>query len=368
MPRTAFLSGISGQDGSYLAELLLEKGYVVHGLIRRSSLIGTGRIAHLYEDPHEADARLFLHYGDITDGTGLSRLLEKIKPDEIYNLAAQSHVKVSFDMPVYTADATAIGALRLLEAVRETNLKVRYYQASSSEMYGNAVEATQNESTPFHPRSVYACSKVFAHWATVNFREAYGLFACNGILMNHESPRRGETFVTRKITKGVADIVAGKTDTLYLGNLDARRDWGYAKEFVEAMWLMLQQDQPDDYVISTGVAHSVREFLEICFNYVGLDYHAHVKIDPRYYRPTEVDCLLGDSTKAREKLGWKPSTSFHELAILMLRADLANNPGTNPLTALQASTAASAQNPSHSPPVHTATCQARPRSPHPTRS
>jgi GDPmannose 4,6-dehydratase len=321
MAKRALITGITGQDGSYLAELLLDKGYEVHGIIRRASTFNTSRIEHIYADPHQ-NAGLRLHYGDLADASALARLIEKIQPNEIYNLAAQSHVRVSFDSPEYTTDIVATGATRLLEAIRESGIKPRFYQASSSEMYGKVVEIPQRETTPFYPRSPYACAKVYAYWITVNYRESYGMFACNGILFNHESPRRGETFVTRKITRAVAHIKAGLQDKLYLGNLDAKRDWGYAKEYVEAMWLMLQQDQPDDYVISTGETHSVREFLEETFGYAGLDWRKHVAIDEKYFRPAEVDLLIGDSTKAQQKLGWKPKTTFKDLAHLMVDADI----------------------------------------------
>ncbi len=319
--KKAFITGITGQDGSYLAELLLAQGYEVHGLIRRSSSFNTARVEHLYLDPHDPSARLFLHYGDLSDASMLARLLARIAPDEVYALGSQSHVRVSFDAPLYTADVTGLGALRLLEAIREARVACRLYQASSSEMYGVAA-APQNELTPFHPRSPYAVSKVAAHWFAVNYREAYGLHISNGILFNHESPRRGEAFVTRKITRGIAKILAGKDKVMYLGNLDAQRDWGYAPEYVEAMWLMLQQAQPDDYVIATGETHTVREFLVTAAGLVGLDAEQIVRTDPRYFRPTEVDVLLGDATKAREKLGWKSRFSFNELVQIMLAADL----------------------------------------------
>jgi len=322
MAKKALITGITGQDGSYLAELLLSKGYEVHGLIRRASTFNTGRLEPIYVDPHSARSRFFLHYGDLSDASALARLISKIQPEEIYNLAAQSHVRVSFDSPEYTADITATGTVRLLEAVRETGSRPRFYQASSSEMFGKAQEIPQRETTPFHPRSPYACAKVFSYWITVNYREAYGLHATNGILFNHESPRRGETFVTRKITRSVAHIKAGLQDKLYLGNLDAKRDWGYAKEYVEAMWLMLQQERPDDYVIATGETHSVREFLEAAFSYAGLDWRPHVEIDPRYYRPTEVDMLVGDASKAKRQLGWEPKTRFADLVKLMVDADI----------------------------------------------
>lgn len=323
--KRALITGITGQDGSYLAELLLDKGYEVHGIIRRASTFNTDRIDHIYRDPHDPEARLFLHYGDLTDGTGLRRILEKVQPDEVYNLAAQSHVKVSFEQPEYTADVVATGTLRLLEALRDyikvSGREVRFYQAGSSEMFG-ASPPPQNEKTPFYPRSPYAASKVAAYWYAVNYREAYGMFICNGILFNHESLRRGETFVTRKITRAATRIKLGLQDKLYLGNLDARRDWGYAGDYVEAMWLMLQQDEPDDYVIATGESHSVREFLEEAFGLLGLDWRQYVEIDPRYFRPTEVEFLLGDATKARQKLGWKPKVTFKELVKMMVEHDL----------------------------------------------
>jgi len=321
MAKKALVTGITGQDGSYLAELLLSKGYEVHGLIRRASSFNTARLEHLYADPHQ-QATLKLHYGDLSDASALARLIGKIAPDEIYNLAAQSHVRVSFDGPEYTTDITATGAVRLLEAIRETGIKTKFYQASSSEMYGKVLEIPQRETTPFYPRSPYGCAKVFAYWITVNYRESYGLFACNGILFNHESPRRGETFVTRKITRAVAHIQAGLQDKLYLGNLDAQRDWGYAKEYVEAMWLMLQQGQPDDYVIATNETHRVREFLEGAFGHAGLDWRKHVEIDANYFRPAEVDLLIGDYSKAKQKLGWQPKTTFNELVKLMVDADI----------------------------------------------
>lgn len=321
MARKALITGVTGQDGSYLAELLLGKGYEVHGLIRRASTFNTERVDHLYQDPHEHGARFRLHYGDLTDGAGLRRVLGEVEPDEVYNLGAQSHVRVSFDQPVYTVDADAVGTLRLLEAIRDVRIRTRFYQASSSEMYGQVRETPQRETTPFHPRSPYACAKVFAYWQTVNYREAYGMFNCNGILFNHESPRRGETFVTRKITRGAARIKEGLQKKLYLGNLDAKRDWGYAGDYVEAMWLMLQQDEPDDYVIATGETHAVREFLERVFARLDLDPNEHVEIDPRYFRPAEVDLLLGDSTKARTKLGWEPRVPFDELVRMMVEHD-----------------------------------------------
>jgi GDPmannose 4,6-dehydratase len=322
----ALITGITGQDGSYLSELLLEKGYEVHGIIRRTSTFNTDRIDHIYEDPHNDQARLFLHYGDLTDGTTLRRILEEVKPTEIYNLGAQSHVRVSFDSPEYTADAVGMGTLRLLEAIRDyrhrTGIEVRFYQAGSSEMYGKVQEVPQKETTPFYPRSPYACAKVYAHWQTVNYRESYGMFACNGILFNHESPRRGETFVTRKITRAIARIVAGRQKKIYMGNLDSKRDWGYAKDYVRAMWLMLQQDQPDDYVVATGETYSVREFLDIAFKYVNLDWQNYVEFDERYLRPAEVDLLIGDPAKAKQKLGWEPSVTFEQLVQLMVEADL----------------------------------------------
>ncbi len=321
MGKVALITGITGQDGSYLAELLLAKGYTVHGIIRRASTFNTSRLDHIYVDPHLKPA-LHLHYGDLSDASSLSRLIERIKPDEIYNLAAQSHVRVSFDCPEYTADITATGAVRLLDAIRETGLKTKFYQASSSEMYGLVQEVPQRENTPFYPRSPYGCAKVYAYWITVNYRESYGIFACNGILFNHESPRRGETFVTRKITRAVAHIKAGLQEKLYLGNLDAKRDWGYAKEYVEAMWLMLQQDKPDDYVIATNETHSVQEFVEVAFGHVGLDWRKYVAFDERYLRPAEVDLLIGDYSKAKQKLGWQPKTTFNELTKLMVDADI----------------------------------------------
>jgi GDPmannose 4,6-dehydratase len=322
MSKKALITGITGQDGSYLAELLLSKGYEVHGIIRRASTFNTGRLDAIYADPHSAKSRLSLHYGDLSDASALSRLIGRIQPDEVYNLAAQSHVRVSFDSPEYTTDITATGAVRLLEAIRETGIRPRFYQASSSEMYGKVREVPQTETTPFYPRSPYACAKAYAFWITVNYRESYGMHASNGILFNHESPRRGETFVTRKITRAIAYIKAGLQDKLFLGNLDAKRDWGFAKEYVEAMWLILQQDQPDDYVIATNETHSVREFLELAFSYAGLDWQKHVVIDERYYRPAEVDLLIGDYSKARAKLGWEPKTKFAELVKIMVDADI----------------------------------------------
>ncbi len=321
--RTALISGITGQDGSYLAELLLEKGYEVHGLIRRSSQFNTQRIDHLYVDPHQAETRLFLHYADLTDSSSLISHLHRVKPDEVYNLGAQSHVKVSFEMPEFTAETAGMGTLRMLEAVRNADWPIRFYQAGSSEMYGRVVESPQSESTPFNPRSPYAIAKLFAHYLTIDYREAYDLHASNGILFNHESPRRGGTFVTRKVTQGIASILAGKTEHIYLGNLDAKRDWGFAREYVEAMWLMLQQDNPSDYVIATGEMHTVRELCEVAFGLAGLDWERHVRIDEEYFRPTEVDELCGDASKAAAALGWRPTMKFHELVKLMLDHDLA---------------------------------------------
>ena len=336
--RRALVTGITGQDGSYLAELLLGKGYEVWGMIRRSSSINTARIDHIYQDPHEADVRLRLSYGDLNDASSINHLLKTVRPDEIYNLGAQSHVKVSFDIPEYTADVTGVGVVRVLEAMRELDLDARFYQASSSELYGRAVESPQRETTPFYPRSPYAAAKAYAFYITRNYREAYGMFACNGILFNHESPRRGETFVTRKISMAAARIALGRQSRLYLGNLDARRDWGYAADYVDAMWRMLQADQPDDYVIATGETHSVREFCELAFAEVELpiqwegdgaeergltaDGRVVVQIDPRYYRPTEVDLLLGDASYARRTIGWRPQVGFHELVRMMVRADM----------------------------------------------
>ena len=321
MTKRALITGITGQDGSYLAELLLNKGYEVHGLIRRSSSFNTDRIDHLYQDPHEPDTRLFLHYGDLTDGTGLRGILTRVQPSEIYKLGAQSHVRVSFEQPVYTAQVDAVGTTRLLQALRDTGLPARFYQASSSEMYGKAAEVPQTEATPFHPRSPYGCAKVYAFWQTVNYRESYGMFCCNGIMFKHESPRRGETFVTRKITRAATRIKEGLQEKLFLGNLDAKRDWGFAGDYVESMWLMLQQDGPDDYVIATGQTHSVREFLDVVFDRVELDWQEHVETDPRYYRPAEVDLLLGDASKARRVLGWQPTVDFEQLAAMMVDAD-----------------------------------------------
>ena len=321
--KKALITGITGQDGSYLAELLLAKGYEIHGIIRRASTFNTERIDHLYQDPHINDVQLFLHYSDIADSTSLIKLLYRIQPDEIYHLAAQSHVRVSFDIPEYTGDVTGLGTLRILEAIRETGVKAKFYQASSSEMYGKVQEVPQRETTPFYPRSPYGAAKVYAYWTTVNYRESYGIFACNGILFNHESPRRGETFVTRKVTRAVAHIKAGLQDKLYLGNLNAKRDWGYAKEYVEAMWRMLQQEESDDYVIATGETHAVQEFVEEAFAYAGLDWRDYVEIDPKYYRPSEVDLLVGDASKAKRVLEWEPKTTFKDLVSLMVDADMA---------------------------------------------
>ena len=320
--KKALITGITGQDGSYLAELLLSKDYEVHGVIRRASTFNTERIDHLYQDPHINGVRLFLYYGDLADSTNLIKLLYRIQPDEIYHLAAQSHVRVSFDIPEYTGDVTGLGTIRILEAIRETGLKAKFYQASSSEMYGKVQEVPQRETTPFYPRSPYGAAKLYSYWLTVNYRESYGMFACNGILFNHESPRRGETFVTRKVTRTAARIKAGLEKKVYLGNLDAKRDWGYAKEYVEAMWLMLQQEEPDDYVIATGETHSVRELLEETFSYAGLDWRKHLAIDERYYRPAEVDLLIGDPDKAKRKLGWEARTKFKDLVRLMVDADM----------------------------------------------
>lgn len=324
--KKVLITGITGQDGSYLAEFLLQKGYEVHGIIRRASTFNTSRIEHLYVDPHRVGGRLFLHYGDLTDSTGIRKVLEAVKPDEIYNLGAQSHVRVSFDQPEYTIDVIALGAIRILEAIRDyskrTDDSIRYYQASSSEMFGNTTEIPQKETTPFHPRSPYACAKVCAFFETINYREAYGLFACNGILFNHESPRRGETFVTRKITRAASRIKLGLQHKLYLGNLDAKRDWGFAGDYVRSMWLMLQQSAPDDYVIATGETHSVREFLEEVFSLLELDWKKYVEIDKRYFRPSEADILQGDASKARKALGWKPETTFHQLVKTMVQADM----------------------------------------------
>lgn len=344
-PKKALITGITGQDGSYLAELLLEKGYEVHGLIRRASNFNTHRIDHIYKDPHSHDGKLFLHFGDLSDGSNINRLLSKIQPDEIYHLGAQSHVRVSFDIPEYTADVTGLGTIRILDAMREVGLsKTRFYQASSSEMFGKAVELPLRETTPFHPRSPYGCAKVYAYWITRNYRESYGMFASNGILFNHESERRGETFVTRKITQGLARIKLGKESKLYLGNLDAKRDWGYAKDFVEGMWLMLQADKPDDFILATNETHSVREFVEEAAKHLGMDIvwkgkglqekgvdkntgKTIIEIDPKYFRPAEVDVLLGDYAKAKKKLGWKPKTKFKELVKLMAESDYEHEQG-----------------------------------------
>jgi GDPmannose 4,6-dehydratase len=319
--KKALITGITGQDGSYLTEFLLKKGYAVWGIIRRSSSFHTGRIDHLYRDPHEKP-RLKLVYGDLTDGSNLSAIINEVKPDEVYNLGAQSHVRVSFDMPIFTVNTDALGTLRLLEAIRSSNRSVKFYQASSSEMYGKAVEIPQTEKTPFYPRSPYGCAKVYSFWQTVNYREAYGLFACNGILFNHESPRRGETFVTRKITRAATRIKCGLQDKLYLGNLDAKRDWGFAGDYIESMWMMLQQDKPDDYVVATGESRSVREFVEEVFSHLDLDWRKYVEIDQRYFRPSEVDLLQGDASKAKKVLGWEPKVTFKELAKMMTDADM----------------------------------------------
>ena len=321
--KKALITGITGQDGSYLAELLLSKGYEVHGIIRRASTFNTRRVDHLYHDPHAngEDVKLYLHYGDVSVGETLLNVIYNVRPDEIYHLAAQSHVRVSFDMPEYTGDITGLGTIRILDAIRKSGTEARFYQASSSEMFGGA-KPPQNEETPFEPRSPYAAAKVYAYWVTRNYREGYKMFACNGILFNHESPRRGETFVTRKITRALAAIRTGKQKRLYLGNLDSRRDWGYAPEYVEVMWRMLQQDQPKDYVIGTGESHSIREFLDEAFGYAGMDWHQFVEIDPRYFRPTEVDYLLSDPSRSRKELGWEPKVRFHELVRIMVDADL----------------------------------------------
>jgi len=338
MKKKALITGITGQDGSYLTELLLEKGYEVHGIIRRSSSFNTERIDHVYRDPHQENVHLFLHYGDLTDGSNVSRIIERVQPDEVYNLGAQSHVQVSFEQPEYTGNVDGLGTLRLLDAIKDSKLNVKFYQAGSSEMFGKVRETPQSETTQFYPRSPYACAKVYAHWITVNYRESYNLFACNGILFNHESPRRGGTFVTKKITHALARIVSGTQEKLYLGNLDAKRDWGYAKDYVEAMWQMLQQDTPDDYVVATGETHSVREFVEYATKQLGIDIewqgsgvaekgidkntgNTIIEIDTKYFRPAEVDMLLGDPTKAKEKLGWKPTVTFHELVDMMLVAE-----------------------------------------------
>ena len=320
--KKALITGITGQDGSYLAEFLLSKGYDVYGIIRRASQFNTNRIDHLYQDPHEKNIRMHLLYGDLNDASSLNHIVKTVKPNEIYNLGAQSHVKVSFEVPEYTAEITALGTIRLLEAIRDSGIKTKFYQASSSEMYGDVLETPQTEKTPFNPRSPYAAAKVYAYWLTVNYRQAYDMFACNGILFNHESPRRGETFVTRKITMALAKIKHGIQDKLYLGNLDAKRDWGFAGDYVQAMWLMLQQEQPDDYVISTGETHSVKEFLQEAFSYAGVDWKKYVEIDKRYFRPTEVDILLGNSDKAKKVLKWKPKVHFKQLVRMMVDADM----------------------------------------------
>jgi GDPmannose 4,6-dehydratase len=320
--KKALITGITGQDGSYLADLLIAKGYEVHGIIRRASTFNTARIDHLYQDPHVNGVRLFLHYGDLADSVNLTKMLYELQPDEVYNLGAQSHVRVSFDIPEYTADVTGVGTIRILEAIRESGVKPRFYQASSSEMYGKVQEVPQTEKTPFWPRSPYGCAKMFGYWATVNYRESYGLFASNGILFNHESPRRGETFVTRKISRAVAAIKLGLQKELYLGNLDAKRDWGYAPEYVEGMWRMLQADQPDDFVLATNETHTVKEFVEVAFGHVGLDWEKHIKYDARYERPAEVDLLIGDPAKAKKQLGWEPKVRFKELVQIMVDADV----------------------------------------------
>jgi GDPmannose 4,6-dehydratase len=322
-PKRALITGITGQDGSYLAELLLSKGYEVHGIIRRSSSFNTGRLDHLYRDPHERGSRLFLHYGDLIDSSVLSRIMREVAPEEVYHLGAQSHVRVSFDMPEYTGNVTALGTTRLLEAIREEGVPARFYQASSSEMFGTNPDVPTSERSPFFPASPYAAAKVYGYWMAVNYREAYGLFCANGILFNHESERRGETFVTRKITRGLAQILAGEVDVIYLGRLDTRRDWGHAADYVEAMWLMMQADEADDYVIATGEAHSVSDFLEEAFSYVGLDWEPYVQQDPRYFRPIDPPILVGDASKARDRLGWEPRVSFSELVHSMVDAELA---------------------------------------------
>ena len=320
--KKALITGITGQDGSYLADLLIAKGYEVHGIIRRASTFNTARIDHLYQDPHVNGVRLFLHYGDLADSVNLTKMLYDLQPDEVYNLGAQSHVRVSFDIPEYTADVTGVGTIRILEAIRESGVKPRFYQASSSEMFGKVQEIPQKETTPFWPRSPYGCAKMFGHWATVNYRESYNLFACSGILFNHESPRRGETFVTRKISRAVAAIKLGLQKDLYLGNMDAKRDWGYAPEYVEGMWRMLQADQPDDFVLATNETHTVKEFVEVAFGHVGLDWEKHIKYDARYERPAEVDLLIGDPAKAKKQLGWEPKVRFKELVQIMVDADV----------------------------------------------
>lgn len=323
MAKRALITGITGQDGSYLTELLLSKGYDVYGIIRRSSSFNTQRIDHIYQDPHESGSRLRLVYGDLNDASSLNKILRDVQPDEIYNLGAQSHVRVSFDIPEYTAEVGALGTLRLLEAIRDTGLNPRFYQASSSELFGKVQEIPQRETTPFYPRSPYGVAKLYAYWITINYRESYGMYACNGILYNHESPRRNETFVTRKVTRAAAAIKLGLRDKLFLGNLDAKRDWGYAPEFVEAMWLMLQQEKPDDYIIATGETHSIRELLDVAFGHLDLDWQPLVEVDTRYFRPAEVDILIGDASKAERALGWKPKVKFKELIQIMVEADLA---------------------------------------------
>lgn len=320
--KRALITGITGQDGSYLAEFLLAKGYEVHGIIRRSSSFNTERLDHIYQDPHESNARLYLHYGDLTDASGLHDVLNATRPTEVYNLGAQSHVRVSFDQPVYTVQTDAIGTIMLLEAIRSIGTPMRFYQASSSEMYGQVAETPQRETTPFHPRSPYACAKVYSYWQVVNYRESYGMYGCNGILFNHESPRRGETFVTRKVTRAATRIKLGLQQKLFMGNLDAKRDWGFAGDYVEAMWLMLQQEKPDDYVVATGETHSVQEWIEVCFRLLGLDWKKHVETDSRYLRPAEVDLLLGDPAKAQRVLKWEPKVKFKQLAQMMVESDL----------------------------------------------
>jgi GDPmannose 4,6-dehydratase len=320
--KIALITGITGQDGSYLTELLLKKNYEVHGIIRRSSSFNTGRIDHLYNNPEIYNKSLFLHFGDLSDSSSISRVIEKIIPDEIYNLGAQSHVRVSFDIPEYSSEIDAIGTCRILDAIRDTRINTKFYQASSSEMFGKVQAIPQNENTPFYPRSPYACAKLYSHWLTINYRESYNIFACSGILFNHESPRRGQTFVTRKITYGLAQILAKKINKIYLGNLDAKRDWGFAGDYVEAMWMMLQQETPDDYVIATGETNSVRDFLQTAFDYVGLNWQDYVEIDPKYFRPAEVDLLIGDSSKAKQKLGWVPKVKFDSLVKMMVDADI----------------------------------------------
>ena len=327
--KKALITGVTGQDGSYLCEFLLGKGYEVHGIIRRSSSFNTSRVMHIFQDPHEEETRFTLHYGDLNDASSISRLISKIRPDEVYNLGAQSHVRVSFDIPEYTTEIDALGTLRILDAIREEGVETKFYQASSSELFGKTVEVPQKETTPFAPQSPYACAKLYALWITRTYREAYNIYACNGILFNHESPRRGETFVTRKITRGIARILAKKDEKIFLGNLDSKRDWGYAKDYVQAMWLMMQQDEPDDYVIATGETHSVREYLNEAFSLVGLRWEDYVEIDPRYFRPLEVDILMGDASKAEKKLRWRPTVTFKQLVRIMLEADVKAE-GINP--------------------------------------